>query len=163
MRDLCLGPRREIMPTRPSIGVQPAVQLTPVRGDSSRPGRWPPGSGSDLGGGRYNLQPMGKRAARYYVWCRIGDIKLRKSPISCSGPTGCQDVGHQPRSTAATRPRRRSTRTRTAASQAGLNRLTKSAAAYAPLAGWVPPILIRSAKNSRKTRIRIGRSPPCPR
>jgi hypothetical protein len=36
-------------------------------------------------------------------------------------------------------------------------------ACYASLEGRASPILICWARNSRKTRIRIGRSPPCPR
>jgi hypothetical protein len=34
---------------------------------------------------------------------------------------------------------------------------------YASLEGRPSPILMCWARNSRKTRIRIGRSPPCPR
>ena len=34
---------------------------------------------------------------------------------------------------------------------------------YASLEGRASPILMCWASNSRKTRIRIGRSPPCPR
>jgi hypothetical protein len=36
-------------------------------------------------------------------------------------------------------------------------------ACYASLEGRASPILMCWARNSRKTRIRIGRSPPCPR
>jgi hypothetical protein len=63
--------------------------------------------------------------------------------------------GDDPVSTTRTRPHRSKERND--------DRPQDRNACYASLEGRASPILICWARNSRKTRIRIGRSPPCPR